>query len=307
MSMYKTFTVYLGSSGRCRPIFKETAYNLGAYIGKQNKTLVYGGMDAGLMGIVANASLKHGARVTGIIPKKLKDSERIHPDLSQTILVPDLWERKFKMFKRADVIITLPGGFGTIDEFLEALYWGQLGAHTKPLILLNTENYWDEFISFLNTLDDFNPNSTIIVNNIHEIEDALCAWQAYQPEKTTSDFPHFENEILSKETSPLIFESLSIGESYKFATALGLKQLGKHNRPIGIIENQQSKPLLNWIETSQKEHFITDRCTQLFSVAKTKKELSDKLNDQCEIKIDLHNEKWGPSETKTHIELKEKE
>src|SRR6056297_554740 len=154
MSTMQKLTVYLGSSGRCRPTFKQTATRLGHLIGKHKKHLIYGGMDAGLMGIVASNALESGAHVTGILPKKLKDSERIHPNLSETILVPDLWERKLKMFNRADAIIVLPGGFGTIDEALEALYWAHLGAHVKPVIFVNTENYWDDFLNYLKTLPD---------------------------------------------------------------------------------------------------------------------------------------------------------
>ncbi len=301
----QTLTVYLGSSGRCRKIFKDTAKELGIMIGTHKKTLVYGGMDSGLMGIIANEALASGARVTGIIPKKLKDSERIHPDLSQTILVPDLWERKLKMFQRADIIVTLPGGFGTIDEFLEALYWANLGAHTKPIILVNTENYWDDFITFINILPDMPKGHLLIVPTIQDIFTTLEDWST-PPPPTTDQFPNFEDDILETTDTPLIFDTPTIASSYKLATALGLKQLGKHNRPIGILnKNEAFTPLLHWIERAQKEHFITDRCTKLYSVAETQQSLAEKLSHQKKIDIDLDTEKWGPSETKTHIEIKE--
>ena len=308
MNNIQNITVYLGSSGRCRPTFKESAKKLGNLIGAHEKALVYGGMDAGLMGIVANHALDSGAHVTGIIPKKLKDSERIHPDLNETILVPDLWERKLGLFKKGDAIIVLPGGFGTIDETLEALYWAHLGSHNKPVILVNTEHYWDDFIAFLKTLSDLPQNHLLTADNVEDVFDKI---ETYTPPTITGNpknLPHFEGKILAKTNEPLIIEEASVKESYILATALGLKQLDKHHRPIGLLnDKKQFDPLLRWIETAQQEHFITDRCTQLFSVAPTRTALQDKLKKQNSIHIDLQTEKWGPSETATHIEIKETE
>lgn len=306
MSKFHTLTVYLGSSGRCRDVFKDTAKQLGHLIGEKGRELVYGGMDAGLMGIVANTALESGARVTGIIPKKLKDSERIHPNLSQTILVPDLWERKLKMFQRADAIITLPGGFGTIDELLEALYWASLGAHQKPVILVNTEGYWDDFIIYLGGLPDLPRGHLIVVPKVEDVFSALDEWTTPAAPLSYA-FPHFEDDILQDTDTPLIFDTLNVGEGYKLATALGLKQLSKHERPIGIVNDGSFDALLNWIESAQKEHFITDHCTELYSVAATQDELSVELLSQKKIDIDLAHDKWGPSETKTHIEIHETE
>ena len=143
MNSIETLTVYLGSSGHARPIFKNAAIELGRLIGESSKRLVYGGMDAGLMGLLAIAALEAGAHVTGIIPRKLKDSERILKNLSDTVMVEDLWDRKKRMFKQADAIISLPGGYGTLDESLEMLYWAALNLHNKPLVLVNIEGYWD--------------------------------------------------------------------------------------------------------------------------------------------------------------------
>lgn len=301
-------TVYLGSSGRCRPIFKDTATKFGHLIGEHNMELVYGGMDAGLMGIVANNALESGARVTGIIPKKLKDSERIHPNLDQTILVPDLWERKLKMFQRADAIITLPGGFGTIDEALEVLYWATLGSHAKPVIFVNTDNYWDDFITYLKSMSDLPHDYLLIANDVHHVFKLLEEWQ---PPKITGDenhLPNFENQILEQIDQPLIINQATVEQSYILATALGLKQLDKHQRHMGLLNNNgQFAALMNWITLAQTEHFITDRCTGLFSIATDIDALNAKLDKQKDIHIDLNQEKWGPSETKTHIEIKETE
>ncbi len=308
MNNIDTLTVYLGSSGHCRPIFKESAKEMGGLIGKHGKSLVYGGMDAGLMGIIANHALSSGAHVTGIIPKKLKDSERIHPNLSETILVPDLWERKLKMFRRADAIIALAGGFGTIDEVFEALYWGALGLHIKPVILVNTDNYWDDFISFIKSCPDISLDYLIIANSPQDVFSKLAAWKAPKITDSSDEYPHFEGEILSEINADIIIDSVNIKTSYFLATALGLKQLDKHQRHIGLLNiDGQFDHFLKWITRAQKEHFITAQCTKLFGVANNINDLRKKMGEQKDIHIDLHNDKWGVSETKTHIEIIETE
>ena len=308
MNNIKNFTVYLGSSGRCRPLFKDIAAKLGKQIGENGKSLIYGGMDAGLMGIVANNALETGAHVTGIIPKKLKDSERIHPDLSETILVPDLWERKLKMFKRADAVICLAGGFGTLDEMLEALYWGYLGSHNKPVVLVNTDNYWDDLVTYLHNCSDLSADHLIVADDVADIFERIEQWSPPPMDSFADKFPHFEDQILIDTDDDLVFDAATVEAGYFLATALGLKQLDKHQRHIGLINNDgRFDALLRWIDRAAKEHFITDRCIQLFSVGNDMDDLKKKMQGQAEIHIDLHTEKWGPSETKTHIEVRETE
>jgi uncharacterized protein (TIGR00730 family) len=307
MNSIDKITVYLGSSGRCRQIFKDTAKEMGHLIGATGKTLVYGGMDSGLMGIVANGALEAQGKVTGIIPKSLKDSERIHPSLTETILVQDLWERKRKMFKRADAIITMAGGFGTIDEVLEAFYWADLGSHAKPIVFVNTDNYWDGFITFIRSLPDFHEQFIIVASTPQEAIEKIGIWTLPTIEGDPENLPHFEEQILQETAAPIIIKHATVAETYKFATAVGLKQLGRHDRSIGLLNTQgQFDGLLEWIAKAQTEHFITDRCTQLFSVDSYMNELKKKLSMQRHIEINLETEKWGPSETKTHIEIREK-
>lgn len=312
MQTIDTITVYLGSSGRCRPVFKDTAKQMGRILGAHDKHLVYGGMDAGLMGLLANAVLEAGGRVTGIIPKSLKDSERIHPSLHETILVPDLWERKRRMFERADALIALPGGFGTLDEALEVLYWGHLRMHAKPLVFVNTEGYWDDALAYLETLPDCARKYLLCADTPEDAIDKLERWNPSEIKLETTDasdhLPHFEADILQDTEAPIVLNTASVRDSYILATALGLKQLGKHARPIGLLNDKgQFDALLRWIERAGEEHFITQRCTLLYSVAADRKELARQMAGQPAIKIDLHTEKWGPGETRTHIEVKETE
>lgn len=307
MQSIKTLTVYLGSAGRARPVFREAAERLGTLIGEKKKRLVYGGMDAGLMGVIANKALDSGAHVTGIIPKKLKDSERIHPALSETLLVEDLWQRKRKMFLAADAVIALPGGFGTLDESLEVLYWGGLGLHDKPLVLVNIEGYWSSIIKFLPSLAGFNNHFLLNANSIEDVFPVLTKWQpghtVINPEK---NFPHFEDVLMESNSDPIILSEATLEQVYYFITALGLKQLGKHARPMGILnEGNRFDCLLEWLDAAHREHFITDKCLKLFDIDQNEAALKEKLAHQNMIEIDLHHEKWGPGETGTHLEVHE--
>lgn len=313
MSKFQTLTVYLGSSGHTKQSYRDAALLLGQMIAKENLHLIYGGMDSGLMGLIANSALQNGAQVTGVVPKKLKDSERIHPDLTETILVGNLWERKRKMFVCCDVIVALPGGFGTLDECLEVLYWGKLKLHEKPLVLINIDNYWDSLIKYLQSLNDFDERYLIVVNTVEELFPALEAWQfPKQPGDEAAqsadkpDFPHFEDRILAENKGSIIVENASIDNTYFLLTALGLKQLGKHGRRIGILNDKgQFDELVKWFDKAEEEHFITPHCKSLMSISYHKQVLQTALDRQNVVKIDLQKDKWGPSETRTHIKVQE--
>ena len=295
MSNFNTLTVYLGSSGNARPVFLDAALRLGTMIGRSRRRLVYGGMDAGLMGLIATHALKAGGQVTGIVPQKLKDSERILQNLSETILVGDLWERKRRMFDMADAVIALPGGFGTLDESLEILYWAHLGLHNKPLVLVNVENYWTSIIEFLRKQKDFNPKFLIVADAPEDIIPRLENWNApAAPLKPPEKFPHFEAEISRATDKPIILAKPSVETAYYGVCALGLKQLGKHKRAIGFLNKSgQFDELLDWIQQAAEEKFITPKCLQLFSVAEDEKRLDELLGSQLPVAIDLHADKWG--------------
>lgn len=295
MKNIKTLTVYLGSSGKARPVFKESAAELGTLIGESDFDLVYGGMDAGLMGILAKNALVSGGRVTGIIPKKIKDSERILANLSETILVNELCERKKMMFERADAVLALPGGFGTLDESLEVLYWGALGLHNKPLVLINIEGYWNDLIPYIRALPDFDERFLIVVEKCADVFDALQNWSAPPPpSREVLHYPHFEDEIMRGTDEPLIIDKPTIENTYFLVCALGLKQLGKHVRHIGILNKDGAfDGLLRWFKTAARETFITEKCLRLYDTGDNEKYLLKELSKQENVSIDLHNEKWG--------------
>ncbi len=297
MNKIQNIAVYLGSSGRCRPVFKQTAKELGQLIAQKNKTLVYGGMDAGLMGIVANNALSGGAKVIGFIPINLKDSQRAHANLTRTVFVNSLWERKLEMFRHMDAAIILAGGYGTADELFEVLYWAHLGRHTKPMVLIKTDGYYEHMIAFMNTLPDLPRKHLIIVDTLKEAFDALDKLEAPPIDNTLNTYPNFEEIILQKTDEPFIITEASVKDTYILTTALGLKQLQKHERSIGILNtNGQYDLFLKWVEHAQKETFLTKYCCQLYSVGSTMEELVESLKHQPKIKIDLANDKWGINE-----------
>jgi uncharacterized protein (TIGR00730 family) len=122
---------------------------LGATLTEHGITLVYGGSNIGLMGEIANAMIGRNGNVIGIIPQVLVDKEVAFTHLQDLRIVNSMHERKALMAKLADGFISMPGGFGTLEETIEMLTWTQLGIHAKPLGLLNVEGYFDRLCEFI--------------------------------------------------------------------------------------------------------------------------------------------------------------
>ncbi|WP_334157384.1 TIGR00730 family Rossman fold protein [Oryzomicrobium sp.] len=141
--------VYCGSNTGTRPEYAEAAQQLGRLLAERSLTLVYGGGNIGLMGIVADATLAAGGRVEGIIPQALVDKEVAHLGLTELVTVANMHERKLEMANRAGAFIALPGGIGTLEELFEVWTWLQLGFHAKPVALLNTAGYYDHLLKFI--------------------------------------------------------------------------------------------------------------------------------------------------------------
>ena len=143
--------VYCGSANGTNPAFLAEARALGAAIAAAGLGMVYGGANVGLMGAVADAALAGGAQVIGILPDLLAGKEIAHVGLTSLELVPTMHQRKARMVELADAFLVLPGGYGTLEEVLEAVTWAQLRLHAKPCILINTAGYWDGLLAFLDT------------------------------------------------------------------------------------------------------------------------------------------------------------
>ncbi|MBI5772962.1 MAG: TIGR00730 family Rossman fold protein [Verrucomicrobia bacterium] len=143
----KSLCVFCGSSSGADSAFTTAARALGETLARQGLTLVYGGGNVGLMGVIADAALAHGGKVIGVIPRSLVERELAHRRLTELHVVVSMHERKALMADRADGFIALPGGFGTLDEFCEILTWAQLGLHTKPCGVLNVNGFFDSFLA----------------------------------------------------------------------------------------------------------------------------------------------------------------
>ncbi|WP_010523247.1 TIGR00730 family Rossman fold protein [Aquimarina agarivorans] len=150
----KKIAVFCGSSEGSDTIFMEQASLLGQTLALKGIGLVYGGANIGLMGAVADGALSQKGNVTGVLPYFLKSKEIAHQHLNQLILVDNMHERKAKMATLSDGIITLPGGFGTMEELFEMLTWASLGLHNKPIGILNSNDFYDSLISLMNTMVD---------------------------------------------------------------------------------------------------------------------------------------------------------
>ncbi len=145
----KRICVFCGANTGSRTVFAEAVEQLGTVIARRNLGVVYGGGNVGLMGILADAALRAGGEVIGVIPKSLVERELAHTGVSALHIVPTMHERKALMADLSDAFIALPGGFGTLDEFFEILTWAQLGIHSKPCGVLNVDGYFDSLLAFL--------------------------------------------------------------------------------------------------------------------------------------------------------------
>jgi uncharacterized protein (TIGR00730 family) len=141
--------VFCGSSLGVQPSFTEAATLFGTSLAARDLGLVYGGASIGLMGVVADAVITAGGRVTGVITESLAEHEIAHLTLSKLEVVTSMHERKARMAALSDAFVMLPGGFGTYEEFMESVTWAQLGIHDKPCAILNVNGFFDELLAFL--------------------------------------------------------------------------------------------------------------------------------------------------------------
>jgi uncharacterized protein (TIGR00730 family) len=146
--------VFCGSSIGSNPIYSSNAQELGKQIALSKSTLVYGGGNVGLMGIIADTVIAHGGEVIGIIPDFLLRREVAHHGITRLEVVDSMHERKKRMADLSDAFIAMPGGWGTLDELAEILTWKQLGLITAPIGLLNINSYFDHLIAQMHTMSN---------------------------------------------------------------------------------------------------------------------------------------------------------
>jgi len=153
MSTIESICVYCASGPGNNPAFMDAARKLGRILAENGIRLVYGGGSVGLMGALAESVLDHGGIVTGVIPEFLVNREHLLLRVQERIITPDMHERKRVMFERADAFVALPGGVGTLEELVEQLTWAQLGRHKKPILILNTADFWEPLCQLLEQME----------------------------------------------------------------------------------------------------------------------------------------------------------
>lgn len=138
--------VFCGSGAGSNPVFSEAARKLGALFAGSSIRLIYGGGNIGLMGVLASSVMNSGGEVTGVIPRFLMDKEVGHSGITVLEVVDSMHDRKKRMADLADAFVALPGGWGTLEEVCEILTWRQLGLISQPILLLNTNDFFDPLL-----------------------------------------------------------------------------------------------------------------------------------------------------------------
>jgi len=141
--------VFCGSSPGINPAFTDAAASFGRGLAERGVGLVYGGASIGLMGVVADAAIAAGGHATGVITESLAGHEIAHASLSDLHVVNTMHERKAMMASLSDAFAMLPGGFGTLEEFMESVTWAQLGLHDKRCGILNVDGFFDDLLDFV--------------------------------------------------------------------------------------------------------------------------------------------------------------
>jgi len=166
MSLHRV-CIFCGSSTGIRPEHRDAAEQLAVELVRRKIGVVFGGGCVGLMGVIADATLAHGGHAIGVIPSALVARELAHRGLPDLRIVSSMHERKALMAELSDAFIALPGGFGTFEEFCEAVTWTQLGLHRKPCGLLNVGGFYDPLLALFDraVADGFikPPNRGIVI------------------------------------------------------------------------------------------------------------------------------------------------
>ena len=175
---------YCGSANGHNLTYKSAISEIVEQLAVRNISVVYGGGNIGLMGVLGDAATAHGLHITGIIPRSLVDREIAHPGLTELEVVDTMAQRKTRMEQLADTYIALPGGVGTLEELSEVLTLQQLGEIAGPIVLYNIDGFWTPFVYTLQHMCDagfINPKyiaTLIVVDNPDDLFAALEQWHA---------------------------------------------------------------------------------------------------------------------------------
>ena len=146
--------IFCSASENIDKMYFESARQIGEWMGKTGKTLIYGGADLGLMECVARAVKENGGKVIGVVPTKLEEKGRVCTFLDEVIHTHNLSDRKDIMTEKSDILVALPGGIGTLDEIFHVMAAASIGYHRKKVIFYNEYGFYDELLKTLKTLED---------------------------------------------------------------------------------------------------------------------------------------------------------
>ena len=187
MKNIQSIAVYCASSNKLRPSFVEAAERLGSLIAAEGMRLVYGDGGIGLMAAVARGALSNGGEVIGVIPQFMVDQGWNNPSSTQTIVTQTMHERKATICDISDAMVALPGGIGTFEELLECLTWKQLGLHHNPVVILNTDGYYDCLLACLDLMVEeqmmrpIHKEMFVVVNQPEEVIPAILNAKEWDP------------------------------------------------------------------------------------------------------------------------------
>lgn len=187
MKSVKSIAVYCASSNKVRSSFVEAAERLGASIASHGMRLVYGDGGIGLMAAVARGALQEGGEVIGVIPQFMVDQGWNNPHSTKTIVTQTMHERKATICDISDAMVALPGGIGTFEELLECLTWKQLGLHHNPVVILNTDGYYDALLACLDLMVEeqmmrpIHKEMFVVVANPEEVIPAIMNAKEWDP------------------------------------------------------------------------------------------------------------------------------
>lgn len=179
----KSICVYCASSIGNNPLYAKVAVDLGETLATYGIRTIYGGAKVGIMGKLAEGVISNKGEIIGIIPGFLKTKEIAHDGLTELITVNNMHERKSLMQEMSNGFITLPGGFGTMEEFFEILTWGQIGLHKKPIGILNINGYYDHLLGLIDRMIEeelLNEKHKEIILVSDSIEDLISQMNLYQ-------------------------------------------------------------------------------------------------------------------------------
>lgn len=149
MKKIQSVAIYCSSSNKVRESYMQAAYRLGELLAEAGIRLIYGDGGIGLMAAAADGALNAGGEVLGIIPQFMVDAGWNNPRSTHTIVTQTMHERKATIVQETNAMVALPGGIGTFEELLECLTWKQLGLHSCPVVILNTDGYYDRLLECL--------------------------------------------------------------------------------------------------------------------------------------------------------------